>query len=229
MRNSPFCEEENAPCSSPEWVGYRKALFEQGVPEPYRLHYEKWVWVWLESEVFHSRAADPAQVFSTWLEAHHLPTWQCRQAYQAVRIWLSLVVPDPIVPTQSWGEVLERFRLALLEQHYSANTVSTYTDWGRRFSQRHPVVPIDSEQASKQAQEFLRSLVHELNLSPGSLSLARNALAWVIKRVLGFTLELGDKGDAHHAPRLPSVLSGPTVLKLLSGCSAPWDLFFGMQ
>jgi site-specific recombinase XerD len=229
MRNFPFGEEESDLDLSPEWVGYRKALLEQGVPEMNRPYYEKWVLAWMESDVFHSRSADPAQAYSSWLEAHALPTWKCRQAYQAVRVWLSLAVPDPIVPTQDWGQVHERFRRALEEQHYSANTVSTYTDWGRRLSQRHPVVPVDSEEASAQAQEFLRSLVHELNLSPASLSLARNALAWLIKRVLGFTLELGDKGDAHHAPRLPSVLSGPTVLKLLSGCSAPWDLFFGMQ
>jgi hypothetical protein len=122
-----------------------------------------------------------------------------------VQIWVSLEGSSAKVPGQDWGPVLEKFHSLLREQHYSVNTVSTYTDWARRFSARHPSVPKDSGQASQQVQEFLRSLVHELNLAPASLSLARNALAWLVKRVMGFELVLDDKGDAHHAPRLPSL------------------------
>lgn len=229
MSNSLKCEEDNAVDMAPEWVAYRMALKERCVPVVYRGHYERWVRAWLESDVRHSRSTDPAQAFSSWLEAYGRPVWQCRQAYQAVQIWSSLEPPDPIVPVRDWGQVLDRFRSSLQEKHYSANTVSTYTDWGRRLSMRFPTVPVDSEEASKQVQDFLHSLVHDLNLAPASLALARNSLAWLVQRVMGFTLVLEDKGRAHHERRLPSVLSPSAVRTLLSGCTDPWDLFFGMQ
>jgi integron integrase len=211
------------------WANYRQALECGGVPAHHRIYYERWVQRWLTMGLTGSPVVEAAQVFSGVLEKEGVPQWQCRQAYQAVKIWLSMVPAEPASRGRSWPEVLEDFDGRLRVRHYSENTVATYLDWARRLSQRHPAVPQDAPEASRQVQEFLNSLVHEKNLSAGSLSLARNALAWLVKRVLGFDLVLADKGDSHHSRRLPVVLAPSTVRKLLSACRDPWDLFFGMQ
>jgi integron integrase len=229
MLDSPKSDEAGSFVCGQSWAKFQDAMEAQGVPDKNRTHYERWVKTWLGSEVEALPAQEPAQTFASFLERNGLPDWQCRQAYQAIRIWTSLPEPEPAVVSSEWAVVLERFARNLAEQHYSPRTIASYADWGRRWALRSPSVPKDGEAASAQVQEFLRFLVHELNLSPASLSLARNALAWLVKRVLGFELALEDKGNAHHARRLPTVLAPSTVRALLSGCSDPWDLFFGLQ
>jgi integron integrase len=230
MQNSPFCVDEAGEVPEASLVLYRDALILQGVPVQHRGYYERWVRSWLAHDLMVPSGDTPAQVFSSYLEKTGVPDWQCRQAYQAVRIWSALVMPETPQPELlGWEEVLNKFEHRLIEQQYSPRTIDSYLDWGRRFASRNTAVPTDSDSASAQAQEFMRSLVHERNLSPASLALARNALAWLIKRVLGFELVLEDKGNAHHSRRLPTVLAPSSVHTLLSGCPEPWDLFFRLQ
>jgi len=228
MSNSPSCVDASG-VRATGWDAYRAAMVATDVPERYRGYYERWVRIWIARRIPMSPGVEPAQVFSSVLEREGLPAWQCRQAFQAVRIWSDLVEPVSVVVSQEWSVVLEKFAKSLAQMHYSPRTIHSYTDWGRRLALKNPSVPLDGDDASHQVQEFLRSLVHELNLSPASLSLARNALAWLVKRVLGFVLVLEDKGNAHHSRRLPTVLASATVRTLLSGCLEPWDLFFGLQ
>jgi len=229
MRNFPLCVGPLVACEDAVWVRYREAMASQGVPIHHRSYYEGWVRLWLDSGLHVPPRDDPAQIFSSFLESRGKPEWQCRQAFQAVKVWSSIQALESSVAPQEWGTVLAELEKRLANRHYSVNTIKTYVDWARRLSQRYPSVPTTGEQASCQVQEFLHGLVHELNLSPASLSLARNALAWLVRRVLGFELVLEDKGGAHHGSRLPQVLSPATVRRLLEACRDPWDLFFGLQ
>jgi len=203
-------------------------MAQASVPVHHRGYYLRWVERWQQSGIVGSPTIEAAQAFSGHLEREGVPEWQCRQAFQAVRLWCSIQV----VSTSSgkeWKDLLKEFELKLEAQHYSPRTVASYVDWARRLSECNPNVPATGEEASQQVQALLNSLVHERNLAPASLSLARNALAWLVKRVMGFELELGDKGNAHHGRRLPTVLSAETVRKLLDACKEPWDLFFSLQ
>jgi len=230
MQNSPFCEDDGDRALGTDLARYRKALISEGVPYQHHGYYERWVKTWLGYDVTVHPNESPAQVFASMLEEKGVPDWQCRQAFQAVRIWSALTAPRVEKhESRSWNVILDRFRQQLTQRQYSPRTIDSYMDWATRFAQRGGQVPTNGDEASAQAQEFLRSLVHERNLSPASIALARNALAWLIKRILGFELVLEDKGNAHHGKRLPSVLSAATVRSLLSGCSEPWDLFFGLQ
>ena len=230
MQNSPLGAGEADGALGQNLTRYREALIKHGVPDLHRGYYERWIRTWLAYDPITFPAENPAQAYSSLLEQMGVPEWQCRQAYQAVRIWSdmeSLATDEPAIRT--WDEILEALRQRLSQQQYSPRTIDSYMDWCRRFANRNQPVPLDGDQASEQAQEFMRSLVHERNLSPASIALARNALAWLVKRVMGFELVLGDKGNAHHSKRLPSVLAPSTVRTLLSGCVEPWDLFFGLQ
>jgi site-specific recombinase XerD len=162
------------------------------------------------------------------LEAEGREEWQCRQAFQAVKVLREMLAPPPVA-ARSWSEVLVEFEIRLRERHYSPRTVESYLDWGRRFVRHAGGGPGEAEEVSGQVQAFLRHLVHELNLAPASLSIARNALAWLVKRVLGQELVLPDKGAAHRGRKIPQVLSRVAVQRLLGNCPDPWDLFFGLQ
>jgi len=107
--------------------------------------------------------------------------------------------------------------------------VESYSAWARRLSLVSPRVPQDSREASSLVSGFLRSLVHERNVSRATVAQARNALAWLIKRVLGFDLGLEEKGDAHHSRKIPHVLGASVVSMILEACVPPWDLFFRLQ
>lgn len=228
MSNSPLCG--GAGDSAVNLARYREALVREGVPFRYHEYYERWVENWLSSDLCAHPTEEPAKVFASWLERQNFPDWQCRQAFQAVRIWASeMASPKNPISLRSWESVLDRFRQSLTEQQYSIRTIDSYLDWGRRFASRNGFVPTTGEEASKQAQEFLGSLVHDRNLAPASIALARNALAWLIKRVLILDLTLEDKGGAHHGRRLPKILAPSTVRNLISSCQDPWDLFFGLQ
>ena len=210
------------------WHSYGLAMAQAGVPVHHRGYYGAWVERWQRSGIVGSPTVEAAQAFSGQLESEGVPEWQCRQAFQAVRLWCSIQVEMPS-SSKRWAVVLKDLEDRLVAQHYSPRTVASYLDWARRLADCNSKVPETGEEASNQVKGFLNTLVHERNLSPASLSLARNALAWLVKRVLVLELELGDKGDAHHGRRLPTVLSTDTVRSLLGACKEPWDLFFSLQ
>jgi len=234
MRNSPVCEADE-PASSwleEDWNRFRGRLVRDGVDPFVVPHYERWVRKWVYRSSPDSKHVDPARWFSGTLEREGFPEWQCRQAYQAVRIWRELTEPAEVAPPEnipSWDDVLRSMKSSLSEQHYSPRTVTTYLDWARKMSREFPEVPGSGDEASSMAQDFLRRLAVGQNLSPATISQARNALAWLVKRVLRMDLVLEEKGDAHRGRRLPQVIAPEKVIALLAACPAPWDLFFGIQ
>jgi integron integrase len=223
------------------WEAFRARLMREGLPQRQVPFFEGRVCQWLDSDLEVPPGADPARHFAQWLEANQVPDWQCRQAYQAVQLWLKLeaeraatvkaALPPAAAPAQlqSWPQILETMGQRLCSQRYSVRTQETYLDWARRFARDNPHVPRDPEEASEAAQTFMRKMAIGRNLSPASLSQARNALAWLIRRVMGFDLVLEPKGDAHRGRRLPKILAPERVRDLLKACEAPWDLFFGLQ
>ena len=224
MDNSPLCVR----AEDQGWLRFRELLVERGVPVAHRAYYERWVHKWVQAGLEVGPTGSPEQCFSSWLEGQGVQEWQCRQGFQAVKLWVE-ANPVPVPSMDGWPAVLEEFTLRLRERHYSERTLESYLAWARRMSLWGKPVPADGTEASALVQGFLRSLVLERNLAPASLSQARNALAWLVKRVLGFELVLADKGDSHHGRKLPVVLGAETVRRLLAACHAPWDLFFGLQ
>lgn len=236
---------------------FRRRLFRDGVAERLHIYYEKRLLQWLRSPLRPVPGLDPARGFAQQLAREGVPDWQCRQAYQAVRVWIGLEPraqvptpapapedpqePEPMVPTPEpvldtpeippldWAQVLENMDMRMRTQGYSPRTRESYLDWGRRLSQASPEVPRDTATASQQVQRFLRQMAIGRNLSQASLSQARNALAWLVRRELGLGLELEAKGDAHRGKRLPKVIAPDQVRLLLKACRAPWDLFFSLQ
>ncbi|MEN9353729.1 MAG: hypothetical protein RL318_1054 [Fibrobacterota bacterium] len=220
-----------------EWDAFRVRLLKDGVPKHHLPFLEARVCQWLETDLERVPRADAAGQFARWLEAQGVQDWQCRQGYQAVRIWLELEaarapqveLPSGTSELLTWPEILREMEQRLASQKYSVRTRETYLDWGRRFARNCGEVPDSSEVASEQARAFMRQMAVGRNLSAASLSQARNALAWLIRRVMGFDLVLEVKGDAHRGRRLPKILAPERVRDLLKACDAPWDLFFGLQ
>jgi site-specific recombinase XerD len=218
---------------------FRSHLEKDGVAVRLHCYYEGRVLEWMERHRQTDPGMDPARSFSNALEREGVPDWQCRQAYQAVRLWeeledeeqeLALLEKVPeVVVVRSWDEVLSTMDDRMRQQRYSPRTRESYLDWGRRLAQMSPEVPTDSESASLLAQSFLRQMALGRNLSPASISQARNALAWLVRRELKLDLVLEAKGDAHKGKRLPKVIAPEQVGLLLKACKAPWDLFFSLQ
>lgn len=120
-------------------------------------------------------------------------------------------------------------RRRLQETNYSPRTVAVYLDWARRFSDFSPEVPADTTALSLQLDTFLGRLTTGRNLSPASVSQARNALAYLAKKVLFLPFELASKGSAHHSKRLPHVISPQQVGRLLDHCAGQWSLMYRLQ
>jgi len=115
------------------------------------------------------------------------------------------------------------------QQRYSERTSGTYREWARRLARRNPQVPRDGNEASEMVQAYLREMVLGRNLSHATVAQARNAFAWLVRKVLGFPLVLEERGNAHRPKRIPGVISAAQVRRLLEGCAEPWDLAFGLQ
>lgn len=191
---------------------------------------------WQRREILARPNSSPAQAYARLLEGEGLPGWQCRQAFQAVNHWILLFPeaseegkPLPDERFRTWPPVLEAMTSRLRSQRYSPRTIERYLDWARQFADRHPEVPHDGDAASEAVQDFLRHLSLGRNLSPSSVSQARNALAMLFVRVLSLQLALEERGQAHHGRRLPSVVAPEVVHRLLEACRPPWDLFFSLQ
>lgn len=216
---------------------FRECLARDGVPLRLHRYYEGRVAEWLARGEMPDPGGDVARSFAAALEREGVPDWQCRQAHQAIRMWEDLELEpgetDALAteerPGRDWAEVLATMEERMREQGYSPRTRASYLDWGRRLAQLSAEVPSDSEAASVLARAFLRQMAIGRNLSEASLSQARNALAWLIRRELRFDMVLDEKGDAHRGKRLPRVIAPEEVRRLLKACPAPWDLFFSLQ
>lgn len=215
------------------WERFEEALGMAQVLPHQMPHFRRWVEVWLRTDAT-SRVGREAHDFAKSLELEGKPDWQCRQAFQALTLWLQLNPPETVEAVEadappSWKAVFLRMEANLVAKRYSPRTVKTYLDWGRRLAQRHVSTPLDSAEASSMVQSYLDSLALVDNLAPATISQARNAIAWLVRKELGFELTLAAKGASHHSKRLPSILAPASVKSILEHCAAPWDLFFGLQ
>lgn len=235
MRNSPFADGVLIAYEDVGWTRFDEALAQSNVSWNHRVHYRRWVESYLRLGL-ECREGDESTAYSKQLEREGKPDWQCRQAFHAVQLWFRLergATPAPVQPdaveTTTWDEVIANMAVNLRAKRYSRYTISAYVDWAKRFGRIHPRVPTESDEVSQRAQAFLDELTLSLNLSPASVSQARNALAWLVKRELGLEMTLADKGASHHSKRLPTVYSPATIRSILDKAQRPWDLFFGMQ
>lgn len=234
MDNSPYCEAGRPVDDDGVWERYRRYLLVNGVTDRAVPYYCRWVKEWLAKPPEPRPGLDSARVFGLSLHAKGCEDWQCRQAYQAVKRWLELgpgekKEPEPLVVGVTWDEAIRGMKEKMITQNYSPRSIESYLEWIGRFRKFSPELPADSVSASEAVDSFLRHLALGRNLSPNSVSLARNALVWLFKRGLGMVLILQEKGGAHHGKRIPSVVSKSQVKALLQVCSDPWDLFFGLQ
>ena len=211
---------------------FQEALERAGVPFANRPHFARWVQTWLrETDSDLARQSSP-QEFSDRLASKGAPEWQCRQAFQAVLLWQKMATePLPVVqvPSTEWSPVLEAMARNLQSKQYSPRTIEAYLDWARRLAKFAPAVPQDGKAASQAVQAYLKHLVLAKNLSRSSVAQARNAFAWLVRRELGFELELEVKGSAHHGRRIPTILSPEMVRDVLDQAPPPWDLLFALQ
>jgi site-specific recombinase XerD len=236
MRNFPIGGDLLVAGESDAWAEYARALDEARVPWNNKPYFRRWVEMWLLTSPTR-RAGREAQDFARRLEEEGKPEWQCRQALQALTLWLRLhpsedqgtPQPDETDAPLAWSAVFQRMEANLVAKRYSPRTVKTYLDWGRRLAQRHLSTPVDSAEASRMVQSYLDSLALADNLAPATISQARNAFAWLVRKELGFELTLAAKGASHHSKRLPTILAPASVKSILGRCAAPWDLFFGLQ
>jgi integrase len=113
-------------------------------------------------------------------------------------------------------KLLDRLRHACRVRHYSLRTEDAYHDWCRRFilfhGKRHP---LDVGPAGVTA--FLTHLAVERRVGPSTQNQALNALVFLYRQVLGVEPGAFDGVVRADRPRrLPVVLSGPEVRRLLA-------------
>lgn len=232
MRNSPSCDGPLIALGEDQWQRFEEALVKLGVPTYKAPFFRSWIHRWAKIP-FTGVGENTPQAFARSLEAQMVPEWQCRQAYQAVKIWLECsqgtLGAKRVVVCEDWSQVKMKMKRSLQSKHYSERTIESYMQWVDRFSEFCPIVPADSESASKGLQDYLVHLAVVNSLSPSSIAVARNALAWMARKEMGFELVLEEKGQSHHSKRLPRILARQTVKRILEGCEKPWDLLFGLQ
>jgi len=236
MHNSSFCEGALVAGAESGWQKFGETLALQGIADYRRSFFRRWVEIWLALPVGRFGKSS-AEDFARALELEGKEEWQCRQAFQAVKLWQSIQTPpqapesDPETSDAppTWAFILERMRRNFRAKQYSPRTEKSYTEWVRRFSVFCPTLPTDSVEASRAVQGFLEHLALVRNLSPSSIAQARNAFAWFVRKELGFEMVLESKGQAHHSSRLRTILAPNVVKSILNHCPEPWDLFFGLQ
>lgn len=236
MSNSPYCASADADVLHDEVSKrFQLILSEAGVPYPQWAHFKRWVARWLAELDGQEPPRNAAKRFAEGLANADVPEWQCRQAMRAVECWLE--AQDGILvgeaeaerPEMSWGQILVELERKLRVQQYSARTIEVYMEWSRRLALYAPDVPQDGDEISAAVQGYLRKLALAHNLSYATVAQARNALAWMVRNIMGLPLVLEARGGAHRPKRIPHVIADVKVRKLLDNCKSPWDLFFGLQ
>jgi integron integrase len=107
-------------------------------------------------------------------------------------------------------------RSAIERKHYSDRTADTYVHWIKRFiyfsGKRHP-----AGLGAAEVTAFLNYLAQERNVAAATQNQALSALLFLYKDVLGQPLPWLDALDRAKRPaRMPTVLSGPEVQRLLA-------------
>ena len=133
-------------------------------------------------------------------------------------------------PQSDKGEkrLIERFREAIRERHYSRRTEKSYWYWIRWFiffhGKRHP-----AELGGAEVSAFLSWLATERDVAAATQNQALAALLFLYKQVLGLDLPwLGGLVRARRPVRLPTVLTEAEMRRLLENTSGVGRLMIGL-
>ena len=126
-------------------------------------------------------------------------------------------MPDPTKSQQP--KLLDEVRQVLRLHHYSIHTERSYVNWIVRFVRFHDMRSRDDLfPAEPKIEAFLTDLAVRGNVASATQNQAMNALVFFFKQVVGTELgEFQDLTRAKKPKRLPTVLSGPEVKRLLIG------------
>jgi hypothetical protein len=177
---------------------YLEALAGCGVPEERRRWYVRWVErfaAFLVGRPLETASRADAEAFMNSIsQSQNIPSWQVRQAADAVRILLVRVLG------KRWGEGLDTsgddagqvqpgdplypIRTICRARHYSPKTEKTYVQWVRRFlafcSGRGAGKP-----GAAECRAFLEDLLLVGRVSASTQALALNALVFWFSQVRG--------------------------------------------
>ncbi len=224
------------------WTAYLDALARCDVAEEKRRWYVRWVErfaAFLGGRPLETAERTDVEAFMMSLSGGpRTETWQVRQASDAVRILLVMVlgkrwgdglgtnVTDP-------GEVqpsdpLYPIRTVCRARHYSPRTEQTYIHWVRRFlafcRERGVVDPGPDD-----CRAFLEHLVIDGKVAAATQAQALNALVFWYTQVKGEELgQLGDFAQSKRPRRLPVVLTRDEVRRLLAALEEDYSLMAGL-
>ena len=124
--------------------------------------------------------------------------------------------------------LIEHFRAAIRERHYSRRTEQAYWYWIRYFirfhDKRHP-----AEMGGGEVGAFLSWLAQERDVAAATQNQALAALLFLYKQVLGVDLPwLGGLVRAQRPVRLPTVLTEAEVRRLLASTHGTGALIAGL-
>ena len=127
---------------------------------------------------------------------------------------------------KSKTNLLEDVRDTLRRLHYSIHTEKAYCDWILRFVRFHHLqereaLLIESE---KKVEDFLTHLAVQANVAASTQNQAFNALVFLYKRVLKYSLEGVDAARTRKEKRIPVVLTREEVKLVLAFMEGSSDL-----
>jgi len=115
----------------------------------------------------------------------------------------------------SSNKLLDQMRDLLRTQHYSIRTENAYVEWARRFilfhHKRHP-----KDMGNAEITAFLTDLAVKRNVAASTQNQALSALLFLYRELLHQEVGSVDAIRARKPKRLPTVLTKPEVLRLLS-------------
>lgn len=115
-------------------------------------------------------------------------------------------------------KLLDQMREALQLQHYSIRTENAYVDWARRFilfsGKRHP-----KDMGAPEVAAFLTYLAIERKVAASTQNQALSALLFLYREVLHQEVGNIDAVRARKPKRLPTVLTKPETLRVISAMS----------
>jgi integron integrase len=131
-------------------------------------------------------------------------------------------------PDKGRRKLIERFRAAIRERHYSRRTEKAYWYWIRWFiffhGKRYP-----AEMGGAEVSAFLSWLATERNVAAATQNQALAALLFLYKRVLGVDLPwLAALVRAQRPVRLPTVLTPGEVRRVLEHTDGMGRLMAGL-
>jgi integron integrase len=131
-------------------------------------------------------------------------------------------------PDKGQKRLIQRFREAIRERHYSRRTEKAYWYWIRYYvhfhHRRHP-----AEMGAAEVSAFLSWLATERNVAAATQNQALAALLFLYKQVLGVDLPwLAGLVRAQRPVRLPTVLSEAEVRRIIDSTEGVGRLMVGL-